>query len=91
MILSDFKADKLNVKVFETRNELGQEAAKEAKDCILNLLTQKVEINILFAYNRVDAERDINNIKYSILFISLDNDYFCNSALMFIGLLISQL
>ena len=49
MILSDFKADKLNVKVFETRNELGQEAAKEAKDCILNLLTQKVEINILFA------------------------------------------
>lgn len=35
MILSDFKADKLNVKVFETRNELGQEAAKEAKDCFL--------------------------------------------------------
>ena len=32
MILSDFKADKLNVKVFETRNELGQEAAKEAKE-----------------------------------------------------------
>lgn len=49
MILSDFKTDKLNVKVFETRNELGQEAAKEAQNCILNLLAQKEEINILFA------------------------------------------
>ncbi len=45
----NFKKDKLEVKTFETRDEMGLNAAKDIKDCITSLLSKKEEINIIFA------------------------------------------
>lgn len=45
----NFKKDKLEIKTFETRNEMGLNAAKDIKDCITSLLSKKDEINIIFA------------------------------------------
>ena len=40
----NFKKDKLEIKTFETRNEMGLNAAKDIKDCITSLLSKKDEI-----------------------------------------------
>lgn len=48
-MIREFKADNLTVKVFETRLDMGIQAAKEAIDCIKMLLSEKESINIVFA------------------------------------------
>jgi glucosamine-6-phosphate deaminase len=45
----EFKADKLTVKVYDSRKAMGEEAAKEAAAHIKALLSQKDEINMIFA------------------------------------------
>lgn len=44
-----FQKDKLNVKIFKDRDEMGLHAANDIADCIKNLLLQKEEINMIFA------------------------------------------
>lgn len=41
--------DKLLVKIYETRPEMGQEAAKDAAEYIITALKEKQELNIIFA------------------------------------------
>jgi len=48
-MIKEFKADNLKVKVFETRMDMGAQAAKEAIECIKSLLSEKESINIVFA------------------------------------------
>lgn len=48
-LLKETKADNLKVKVFETRAEMGADAAKDIAECIKNLQNSKEEINIIFA------------------------------------------
>lgn len=48
-ILKKLKAQKLDVIMYDTRNQLGEEAAKEASKKIIELLSQKDELNIVFA------------------------------------------
>jgi glucosamine-6-phosphate deaminase len=45
----EFKADKLTVKVYDSREAMGADAAKEAGESIKALLSQKDEINMIFA------------------------------------------
>ena len=47
--LQNFKKDKLKVKIFESRAEMGSAAGKEISDCIKNLLKEKSELNMIFA------------------------------------------
>ena len=49
MLLKDFYCDKLWVRVFETREEMGQNAGKEAASCIKKLLAEKKSVNVMFA------------------------------------------
>ena len=44
-----FSKDKLLIKSFETRQEMGACAAKDIKDCFIKLLKEKKEINVIFA------------------------------------------
>ena len=44
-----YKLDKLTVKIFETRKEMGEVSAKEISAKIKELLTVKPEINMIFA------------------------------------------
>ncbi|MEI8271764.1 MAG: glucosamine-6-phosphate deaminase [Paludibacter sp.] len=48
-MIKEFKADNLKVKIFETRLDMGVQAANEAIDCIKMLLSEKESINIVFA------------------------------------------
>lgn len=48
-MLKNVQADKLEVKIFETRAEMGQCAANEISACIKKLQEEKDEINIIFA------------------------------------------
>lgn len=48
-IIKNFKADKLNVAIYETRNDLGVAAAKDAADKMKELLKEKDEISVVFA------------------------------------------
>ncbi len=48
-IIKEISAGKLKVKVFETRKELGEQAAKEMSDMLKRLLKEKEEVNIIFA------------------------------------------
>ena len=48
-ILKDFRVDKLNIKVAKTRLEMGNIAADMAAKKIKELLSQKSEINMIFA------------------------------------------
>lgn len=48
-VLKDFLCDKLHVRVFETRQEMGDCAGKEAAACIRELLSCKESINVMFA------------------------------------------
>ena len=45
----EFKKDKLLVKCFETRDEMGKASANDIAECIIKLLSEKEEINIIFA------------------------------------------
>ena len=45
----EFKKDELLVKVFETRDEMGKGAAEDIRKCILEMLKEKDEINMIFA------------------------------------------
>ncbi len=45
----EFKKDELLVKVFETRDEMGKDAAKDVAECMRKLLLEKNEINMIFA------------------------------------------
>lgn len=44
-----FTKDKLAVKVFENRKLMGKEAATDVADCIKQMLSEKKEINMIFA------------------------------------------
>lgn len=48
-LIKEMKTGKLRVKVFDTRNAMGEDAGKEATACIRQLLKEKEEINIIFA------------------------------------------
>ena len=48
-LIKEMKTGKLLVKVFDTRNAMGEDAGKEAAACIRQLLKEKEEINIIFA------------------------------------------
>lgn len=48
-ILKEFLADKLRVKIFDSRTAMGMHAGREIADCIRNLQAEKEEINIIFA------------------------------------------
>lgn len=43
------KSDKLIIKIYDTRAEMGANAGKEISDCIKSMLETKDEINIIFA------------------------------------------
>ncbi len=45
----EFKKDKLDVKIYETRDEMGKASAKDVAECIKALLKEKEEINMIFA------------------------------------------
>lgn len=47
--MKSFKKDKLDVKIYPTRNEMGKSAAADIKACILALLSKKDSINMIFA------------------------------------------
>ena len=47
--MKHFHTDKLTVKIFSTRAEMGNQAAKEICDTIRQLLSQKAQINMIFA------------------------------------------
>lgn len=48
-MIKDFMADKLRVRVFETRQKMGECAGSEAAACMKKLLAEKDEINVIFA------------------------------------------
>ena len=47
--MNALKVDNLNVKIFETRREMGEVAALEIKNKFCELLAKKEEINVIFA------------------------------------------
>ena len=47
--INEFKKDKLLVKIYETRNEMGSAAAAEASTTVKELLAGKEEITVIFA------------------------------------------
>ena len=47
--MRSFQVDELNVRVYDSRSEMGQAAAADIKAKILELLTEKQEINMIFA------------------------------------------
>ena len=47
--MKTFKKDKLDVKIYDTRAEMGAGAAADIHACILKLLAEKDEINMIFA------------------------------------------
>ena len=44
-----YNVDKLKVKIFPTRKEMGEDSAKDIKERIKALLSEKAEINMIFA------------------------------------------
>ncbi len=48
-MIKEINSDNLKVKIFETRDEMGSCAAKEVSECIKKLLSEKEEINMIFA------------------------------------------
>lgn len=48
-MIRDFSVDKLRVRVFETRGEMGACAGAEAAACLKRLLAQQDEVNVVFA------------------------------------------
>lgn len=47
--MKELKKDLLNVKIMQTRSEMGEVAAKDIRDRIIALLEEKSEINMIFA------------------------------------------
>ena len=47
--MKTFKKDKLTVEIYENRTLMGEAAAKDIKAKIAELLSQKSEINMIFA------------------------------------------
>ncbi len=47
--MREFKVDKLNVKAFDTRRQMGEAAAIDIKNKFCELLKEKSEINVIFA------------------------------------------
>lgn len=47
--MTEFVKDKLAVKIFNTRDEMGMQAATDVAACIKKLLSEKEEINMIFA------------------------------------------
>lgn len=47
--IKELKKDKLGVKIFETRAQMGLFAAREAAEAVKSLLLEKDEVNIIFA------------------------------------------
>ena len=47
--MKSFYTDKLKVSVYDSRGDMGMAAAKEIKECIVALLSEKDEINMIFA------------------------------------------
>lgn len=48
-IIKEMNSDKLKVKIYDSRKSMGEEAAREASDKIIELLSKKSEVNIIFA------------------------------------------
>ena len=48
-VVKDFQCDRLRVRVFDTRGEMGQCAGEEAAACVRELLKTKAVVNIMFA------------------------------------------
>ena len=48
-LLKEFSADKLRVKLFSSRDEMGQSAARDAAECFRKLLDRQSEVNAVFA------------------------------------------
>lgn len=49
MLLKEFNKEELNIKVFDTRDNMADAAVKETTEAIKTLLSQKEEVNIIFA------------------------------------------
>lgn len=49
MIVNEYAVGDLKVKVFDTRDSMGETAGREAADCIRELLGRKREVNVMFA------------------------------------------
>ena len=47
--MKTYKVDKLNVEIYENRTLMGKAAAQDIKAKIAELLSQKKEINMIFA------------------------------------------
>ena len=47
--MKEFKKDKLDVKIADSRGAMGDAAGQDIADCILRLQKEKDEINIIFA------------------------------------------
>jgi len=49
MAIKEYKVDKLNVKIADSRDEMGRVAAADAADTLRKLLSEKDEVNVIFA------------------------------------------
>lgn len=49
MLIKSFKKDNLDVSIFDTRRDMGRQAANDVREAIRKALTLKDEINIIFA------------------------------------------
>lgn len=47
--MKEFYCDKLRVKIYPTRREMGEAAAADIRECMLAMLREKEKINIIFA------------------------------------------
>ena len=84
--MKEFAKNKLKVKQFDTRDEMGRAAAADAAEVIKTLLREKAEINMIFAaapsqddflkYLREDKEIDFTKINAYHMdeYIGLDKD-----------------
>lgn len=63
-MIKSFKKEKLNVNIFETRADMGKNAASEAGKKIVELLKEKDEVNIIFAAAPSQNEMLENLVKY---------------------------
>ena len=49
MLTRSFEKDRLRVRIFDTRDNMGRQAARDAAACMQTLLGEKKEINMIFA------------------------------------------
>ena len=49
MLIKNFKVDRLSVKVFDSRESMGEAAASEAATRLRDILSRKEEVNVVFA------------------------------------------